>query len=104
VASFVRPQGIEAPSTPILVSALERLATAATTEASVSPALYPLSAVLWAAGSIAVYKEPHRLKGLLYKQYRITGKRVQNMIMRRRKAERVRERDAREEMLRRKAG
>jgi hypothetical protein len=105
VGSFVRPQGLDTPSTPIVVSALERLAAGGRREpVRVRPALYPLTAVLWASGGVAVYKAPRRLKGLVYKQYRIAGKKVQNLMKRRRKAQRARERAERQEPLRRKAG
>jgi hypothetical protein len=104
VNAFVRPQGLD-PSTPILVTALENLAEGGRRQpVSVPASLYPLRAVLWAGGGIAIYKEPRRLKGLIYKQYRIAGKHVENFFKRRRKAQRTREREERDEVLRRKAG
>ena len=86
VARFVRPQGVQAPSTPILVGALERLAGAGAREAVRMPrALLPLSVLLRTAGAISIYKHPPRLKGLLVKQYRIAEKKVHAALRRRRK-------------------
>ena len=106
VASFVRPQGVNVASTPVLVAALERLAAPGTVRARVGvPArLYPLGLALWAGGCIAVYKEPQRLKGLVYKQYRVAKARMRDAMKRRRKAERTRARESGDELLRRKVG
>jgi hypothetical protein len=84
VARFVRPQGPDRPATPILVEALQRLATGGTRERMRMPAtLYPLRLLLWASGAVAVYQHPPRLKGLVLKQLRITGKRVRGVLKRR---------------------
>ena len=84
VARFVRPQGVQMPSTPILVGALEQLAGAGAREAvRVSPALLPVRLLLRTAGAIAVYKHPTRFKGLLVKQYRISERKVRGMLKRR---------------------
>ena len=44
-----------------------------------------LGLLLWTAGAIAVYKHPHRLKGLLVKRFRIGERRVLGLLRRQRK-------------------
>ncbi len=79
VASFIRPQGLHEASTPRLVSALEQLGARGRTRPVTLPlALYPLRALLWLIGFIAVYKSPARVEGSLRKQVSILKKRVRN--------------------------
>lgn len=83
VSRFVRPQGPDVPSTPILVDALERLGDSGGREAVHMPLTsYPLRAALWTGGAIAVYKHPPRLKGLILKQLRIAGRKLRSMVRR----------------------
>jgi hypothetical protein len=62
VRSFIRPHGTEVDATPVLVSALEQLAEAGP-RAPVRSAFstYPLRAVLWLCGVVAVYHSPTRI-------------------------------------------
>ena len=62
VRTFIRPHGIDVDATPVLVSALERLA-ASGSRAPVHQAVssYPLRAVLWLCGFVAVYRSPTRV-------------------------------------------
>ena len=62
VRTFIRPHGIDVDATPVLVSALEQLA-ASGPRARVHMALssYPLRAVLWLCGFVAVYRSPTRI-------------------------------------------
>jgi hypothetical protein len=62
VRTFIRPHGMDVQATPVLVSALERLA-ASGPRPVVRPALatYPLRALLWLCGLIAVYRSPARI-------------------------------------------
>jgi hypothetical protein len=70
----VRPHGIDVPTTPILVDALERLASTRRARARMPLWLYPLCACLLIAGVIAYY--PKRLWNLLRKQWRMAEKRT----------------------------
>jgi hypothetical protein len=102
VRTFVRPHGIDAPTTPVLVEALERLASGVRTRARMPVWLYPLSVVLWASGIASYY--PQRVWNLGRKQWRIAGKRTHNV---RKRIRRVHARsDARErsDVPRRKVG
>jgi hypothetical protein len=74
VRSFVRPRGIDVPTTPILADALEQLASSGRTRARMPLWLYPLSAGLWTSGAVAYY--PKRLWNLGRKQWRIAEKRT----------------------------
>jgi hypothetical protein len=62
VRTFIRPHGMDVDATPVLVSALEQLA-ASGPRARVHMALsgYPLRAVLWLCGFVAVYRSPTRI-------------------------------------------
>ena len=74
VRTFVRPRGIDVPTTPILAEALERLASGARARARMPLWLYPLRALLWTSGVLAYY--PRRLWSLGRKQWRIAEKRT----------------------------
>jgi len=74
VRTFVRPNGIDVPTTPIIVEALERLATTTRPRVRRPVTSYPLGAVLWIGGVFAYY--PQRLWNLLRKQWRIAEKRT----------------------------
>lgn len=90
VATFIRPAGASVPTTPILVEALERLAASGPRPSQRMPLpLYPLRALLWAVGGLAVYASPERLGRTARKQGKIMGKRLKNLrkrLGRRRKA------------------
>ena len=60
VAAFIRPAGVDKAATPILVDALEHLASAPRPRARMAPWLYPLQFLLWLAGIVAVYRSPTR--------------------------------------------
>ena len=61
VAAFIRPAGIDAPATPILVDALEGLAASAPrARVRTAPWLLPLQVLLWLMGIVAVYRSPKR--------------------------------------------
>jgi len=62
VRAFIRPHGMEVDATPVLVSALERLAGSGPRPLvrSAIPS-YPLRAVLWLCGVVAVYRSPTRI-------------------------------------------
>ena len=74
VRTFVRPLGIDVPTTPILVEALEQLASGTRARARMPVWLYPVSAVLWVSGMLSYY--PQRLWNLGRKQWRIAEKRA----------------------------
>jgi hypothetical protein len=79
VASFIRPKGIDVAATPLLASALERLAAGGRRAPIGVPArLYPLRGLLWLIGFVAVYKRPMRVAGAIRKQLAILKKRVKN--------------------------
>ena len=77
VRTFVRPKGIDVETTPLLVEALERLATQTRGRERMPVMLYPLSAVLWVSGVCAYY--PQRLWNQMRKQWRIAEKKTHNM-------------------------
>jgi len=77
VRTFVRPNGIDVPTTPVLVEAIERLAAHARGRERVPIALYPLTAVLWVGGVVAHY--PRRIWNLMRKQWRIAGKKTNHV-------------------------
>jgi hypothetical protein len=76
VRTFVRPRGIDVPTTPILVDALERLAAKPRARVRMPVLLYPLSAFLWVSGMVSYY--PQRIWNLARKQWRIAGKKTHN--------------------------
>ena len=79
VARFIRPQGIEAPSTPRLVSALEQLgARGRQTPTTMPVSLLPLRALLWLIGFVSIYKSPSRAAGTVRKQLSLLKKRIRN--------------------------
>jgi len=79
VARFIRPQGIEAPSTPRLVSALEQLgARGRQTPTTMPVSLLPLRALLWLIGFVSIYKSPSRVVGTVRKQLSLLKKRIRN--------------------------
>ncbi|HVQ14518.1 MAG TPA: hypothetical protein VMS40_13045, partial [Vicinamibacterales bacterium] len=104
VRTFVRPHGIDVQTTPILVDALERLATRTRTRIRMPLLLYPLSAFLWASGIVSYY--PQRIWNLARKQWRIAGKKTQNARKRLRRVQPARVDDDREgtDVPRRKVG
>ena len=62
VRTFIRPHGIDVEATPVLVSALERLAASGPRpRAHMALSSYPLRAVLWICGVVAVYRSPTRI-------------------------------------------
>jgi hypothetical protein len=77
VQTFVRPKGIDLPTTPVIVDALERLATATRPRVRRQVTSYPLAVVLWIGGVFAYY--PQRVWNLLRKQWRIAEKRTHHM-------------------------
>jgi len=89
VRTFVRPRGIDVPTTPILVDALERLASQSRVRARMPPWLYPLRVFLWVSGVIAYY--PKRLWNLLRKQWRIAEKRTHRVRKRLRRIQPARQ-------------
>jgi hypothetical protein len=103
VRTFVRPHGIDVPATPILVDALERLASARRAPVRMPAALYPLRLVLWIGAVLAMY--PKRLFNRARKQVRITEKKVYNFRKRMRSSSYGRgDRKPGSEQRRRKAG
>jgi hypothetical protein len=79
VARFIRPQGIEVPSTPRLVSALEQLgARGRQTPTTMPVSLLPLRALLWLIGFVSIYKSPSRAAGTVRKQLSLLKKRIRN--------------------------
>jgi hypothetical protein len=62
VRTFIRPHGMSVDATPVLVSALEQLAASGPRPAThMALASYPLRAVLWLCGVVAVYRSPTRI-------------------------------------------
>ena len=107
VRTFVRPHGIDVQTTPILVDALERLATTKRARARMSVLLYPLSAVLWVGGMLSMLSNsPQRVWNLARKQWRIAGKKTYNARKRLRRVQSTRADDGREgtDVPRRKVG
>jgi hypothetical protein len=87
VARFIRPQGVDVPSTPQLAMALEQLAARGRSAPAWMPVyLYPLRALLWLVGFIAVYRNPTRVGGFVRKQLSIVKKSVKNARKARAKA------------------
>jgi hypothetical protein len=89
VRTFVRPRGIDVSTTPILVDALERLASQSRVRARMPLGLYPLRVFLWVGGVIAYY--PKRLWNLLRKQWRIAEKRTHRVRKRLRRIQPARQ-------------
>jgi hypothetical protein len=87
VAAFIRPHGVDTPTTPVLVDALERLADGGRVAARMPLWLYPLRLLLWMAGSLIVYWGPRRLRGRIVKTVRIAHKRVRHRLKGRRSVE-----------------
>jgi hypothetical protein len=88
VKAFVRPRGLDLPATPVLVEALERLASETRPRSRMPVSLYPLSLVLWVCGFVAYY--PQRAWNLTRKQWRIAGKKTYNLRKRLMRAQPVR--------------
>jgi hypothetical protein len=88
VRTFVRPLGMDLPTTPILVDAIERLASTARPRARMPVWLYPLCGFLWVSGVISYY--PQRLWNLGRKQWRIAEKSARRVRKRLRRAPQVR--------------
>ena len=77
VSTFIRPAGVDVQTTPILVDALERLASAGRlAPARVPGALMPLQLFLLLGGRIAIYSDPRRLVGAIRKSFVIKGKQI----------------------------
>ncbi|HEY6617732.1 MAG TPA: hypothetical protein VIZ32_24565, partial [Vicinamibacterales bacterium] len=107
VRTFVRPHGIDVQTTPILVDALERLATTKRARVPMPVFLYPLSAVLWVSGMLSMLSNsPQRVWNLARKQWRIAGKKTYNARKRLRRVQSTRADDGREgtDVARRKVG
>lgn len=108
VRTFVRPHGIDVPTTPILVAALERLAMSDRSAPVRVPVwLYPLQLLLWLAGVLGSYGTPERFSGIVRKQFKILGKKIKKVRKRltgARKVPREPIAHARAEQPRRKAG
>ena len=103
VRTFVRPHGIDVPATPILVDALERLASQSRVPVRVPLQLFPLRLLLWMSAGLAFY--PQRLLNLTRKRFRIAEKKVYNFRKRIRNSSYARgARKQRSEEPRRKAG
>ena len=86
VATFIRPQGMDSPSTPILVNALERLAASGRVPRRRVPViLYPLSALLWVVGVANLMRHPDLFRRTVWKQVKIARKRLRNARKRRRR-------------------
>jgi hypothetical protein len=67
VERFVRPHGKEVAATPLLVEALEMLASSRRPRARVPAALYPLQRALHLAGSIGVSRQRRRARAAKHK-------------------------------------
>jgi len=107
VRTFVRPHGIDVQTTPILVDALEHLATTKRARVRMPVHLYPLSAVLWVSGMLSMLSNsPQRVWNLARKQWRIAGKKTYNARKRLRRVQSARADDGREgtDVPRRKVG
>jgi len=77
VRNFIRPHGLAVKTTPILVDALEGLATSGGRARAHMPlSLFPLTVLLWIAGTIARYGSPERVRGHVRKQIKIQKKRA----------------------------
>ena len=91
VARFIRPHGLGAPTTPVLVEALERLAASGRRQPARMPLwAYPVRIVLYAAGWLALYGTPARFGNGFRKAMKIAGKRARKVV---RRAQRVRRAD-----------
>ncbi|HTM03513.1 MAG TPA: hypothetical protein VL173_08425 [Vicinamibacterales bacterium] len=79
VAQFVRPNGVNAPATPLVTDALEQLTRVKRPAPQAVPAyLQPLGAALWAIAFVSVYRHPVRAAAFADKQRRIFGKKMKN--------------------------
>jgi hypothetical protein len=70
VERFVRPHGRDVAGTPLLVDALEQLASRRRPRATVPPMLYPVQALLRVMGMIAVRRERRRARAVDVKRQR----------------------------------
>jgi hypothetical protein len=91
VRTFVRPRGLEVPSTPMLVETLERLAAGTRRRTRMPIWLYPVSVLLWLVGMVSHY--PRRLWNLSRKQWRIAEKKTYNVRKRLRRVQATRRSD-----------
>lgn len=83
VARFIRPHGLAAPTTPVLVDALERLAVSGRRPPVGMPLwAYPASVVLYAAGWLALYGTPARFGRASRKALKIAAKGVRRNVRR----------------------
>jgi hypothetical protein len=103
VRTFVRPHGLDVPSTPMLVAALERLAAGTRARTRMPIWLYPVSLLLWLSGVVSHY--PRRLWNVSRKQWRIAEKKSYNVRKRLRRVQSARRNDRGEsDVPRRKVG
>ena len=83
VAAFIRPAGVAAPTTPVLVEALERLAASGRqAHARVPWWAYPLRGLLYAAGWLTLHGSPRRFAGSARKTLKMAGQRVRRLVRR----------------------
>jgi hypothetical protein len=90
VRAFIRPRGLGVPATPVLVEALEALGARGHSQPERMPLkYYPLRALLWIGGAIALYgRDPSRLRNAMRKALSIRRKRVTRYLKNRRAARR----------------
>jgi hypothetical protein len=83
VAAFIRPRGRDVPTTPILVDALEGLASSGRRARARMPMwAYPLCAVLYAGGWLALYGTPVRFVNAARKALKLGGRRIRRVVRR----------------------
>jgi hypothetical protein len=83
VSGFIRPHGLEAPTTPVLVEALERLASSGRRAPVRMPLwAYPIRLILFVAGWLALYGTPARFGRASRKGMKIAGQRVRRVVRR----------------------
>ncbi len=83
VAGFIRPRGLEAPTTPVLVDALEHLAASGRRKPAGMPVwAYPIRLFLYVAGWLALYGTPTRFIRASRKAMKIAGQRVRRVVRR----------------------
>ena len=78
VARFIRPQGVDVPSTPLLTAALEQLGSTRRAVVRMPAYLYPVRGALWLIAVIALYHDPARIAAILDKRRRMLAKRIRN--------------------------
>ena len=89
VAAFIRPRGLEVPTTPILVDALERLAASGPRAPARTPVwAYPVRVALYATGWLAVHANPTRVGRRARKKVGVARQRLRRVVRRVRKLRR----------------